>query len=94
MQDNKYFWLIVAALCGGYVAQVRKAEELPLWKRASHLAAGAACAVYFSPWLIKYLDLLNSEGQYLVPFAIGAFWWKLFEALELSFGSLKFPWSN
>lgn len=92
--DNKYLWLIIAAVCGGYVAQVKKAEQLPLWKRASHLAAGAACAVYFSPIGIRYFELANTEGQYLVPFAIGAFWWKFFEALELSIGSIRLPWSK
>lgn len=92
--DNKYLWLIIAAVCGGYVAQVKKAEQLPLWKRASHLSAGAACAVYFSPIGIRYFELANTEGQYLVPFAIGAFWWKFFEALELSIGSIRLPWSK
>ncbi len=92
--DNKYFWLIVAAVSGGYVAQVKKAEDLPLWKRAAHLAAGAACAVYFSPIGIRYFELADTEGQYLVPFAIGAFWWKFFEALETSIGSIKLPWSK
>lgn len=92
--DNKYIWLAIAAVCGGYVAQVKKAETIPWWRRLSHLAAGAACAVYFSPLGIQYFELVNTEGQYLVPFAIGAFWWKLFEALEVSFGSIKFPWSR
>lgn len=92
--ENKYLWLIIASICGGYVAQVRKAEQLPLWKRLSHLAAGAACAVYFSPVGIRYFELANTEGQYLVPFVIGAFWWKFFEALELSVGSIRFPWSK
>lgn len=92
--DNKYFWYIVAALCGGYVLQVRKPEELPMWKRLSHLAAGAACAVYFSPWAIRYFELADTEGQYLVPFAIGAFWWKFFEAAELAAGSIRLPWSK
>lgn len=91
---DKYFWLFVAAISGGYVAQVRKAEDLPVWKRLSHLVAGAACAVYFSPFAIKYFGLLDSEGQYLVPFAIGAFWWKFFEALEASIGGIRFPWGK
>lgn len=92
--ENKYLWYIIAALCGGYVLQVRKPEELPLWKRLAHLAAGAVCAVYFSPWAIRYFELVNTEGQYLVPFAIGAFWWKLFEAFELAAGSVHLPWSK
>lgn len=92
--DNKYFWYIVAALSGGYVSQVRKSETMPLWRRITHLTAGGACAVYFSPWAISYFELTASEGQYLVPFAIGAFWWKFFEALELSLNSIKFPWSK
>lgn len=91
---DKYFWLIIAAVCGGYVAQVKKAENLPLWKRASHLAAGAACAVYFSPFGIRYFELIDSDGQYLVPFVIGAFWWKFFEALEVAAGGLKLPWGT
>lgn len=92
--DTKYFWLIVAAICGGYVAQVKKAESIPIWKRASHIAAGAACAVYGSPVIISFYKLADTEWQYLVPFAIGAFWWKLFEALEISFGSIKLPWGK
>lgn len=92
--ENKYLWLILAAVCGGVVAQVKKAEQLPLWRRALHLICGAACAVYFSPWGISYFGLANSEGQYLIPFAIGAFWWKLFEALEVSVGSFKLPWGK
>ena len=92
--DNKYFWHIVAALCGGYVLQVHKPQKLPLWKRLSHLTAGAACAVYLSPWAIRYFELVNTEGQYLVPFAVGAFWWKFFEAAERAAGSIRFPWSK
>ncbi len=91
---DKYFWLVIAAVCGGYVAQVKKAEQLPLWKRASHLAAGAACAVYFSPLGIRYFELAGSELQYLVPFGVGAFWWKLFEAFEVAAGSIKLPWGK
>lgn len=92
--DNKYFWYIVAALSGGYVFQVKKSEDIPLWRRFAHLAAGAACAVYLSPFGISYFELANSEGQYLVPFAIGAFWWKFFEAMETAAGSIKLPWSK
>lgn len=92
--DNKYFWYIVAALCGGYVFQVRKPEDIPWWRRLSHLAAGAACAVYFSPAIIAFYKLADTEWQYLVPFAVGAFWWKLFEAVEQSLGNIRFPWSK
>lgn len=92
--DNKYFWYIIAALAGGYVLQVRKPEELPWWKRVSHLSAGAICAVYGSPPLIAYYELASTEWKYLVPFAIGAFWWKMFEAAELAATSVRLPWSK
>ena len=91
---DRYFWLVVAAVCGGIVAQVKKAEQLPLWKRGAHLAAGAACAVYFSPFGIRYFELADTDGQYLVPFVIGAFWWKFFESLEVAAGSFKLPWGK
>lgn len=91
---DKYFWWIVAAVCGGYVAQVKKAEALPWWKRLAHLSAGAMGAVYASPFAISYFKLADTDGQYLVPFAIGAFWWKLFEALEVSLSGVKLPWSK
>ncbi len=90
--DNKYFWYIIAALSGGYVLQVRKTEAIPLWRRFSHLAAGAICAVYFSPYTIHYFELTDTEWQYLVPFGIGAFWWKAFEAFEAAAGSITIPW--
>ncbi|KAF2282293.1 hypothetical protein GH714_044137 [Hevea brasiliensis] len=64
------------------LAEVRKTEDIPLWRRFSHLAAGAICAVYFSPYTIHYFELTDTEWQYLVPFGIGAFWWKAFEAFE------------
>lgn len=91
---DRYFWLVVAAVCGGIVAQVKKAEQLPLWKRSAHLAAGAACAVYFSPFGIRYFELEDTDGQYLVPFVIGAFWWKFFESLEVAASSFKLPWGK
>lgn len=91
---EKYFWYAVAALSGGYVFQVKRADEMPIWHRVSHLVAGATCAVYFSPFAIGYFELGNTDGQYLVPFCIGAFWWKFFEALEQSISGLKLPWSK
>ena len=92
--DNKYFWYILAALSVGYVLQVKRPEAMPWWKRLAHLAAGAICAVWFSPFAIKYFEMENTEGQYLIPFAIGAFWWKFFEAMETAAGSIKLPWGK
>lgn len=91
---DKYIWLVVAALCGGVVSQYKKGGSAPWWRRLCHLVAGAMVAVYLSPLGIKYFELAGSDGQYLVPFAIGAFWFKLFEALEKSLDSIKFPWGN
>lgn len=90
----KYFWYAAAAISGGYVFQVSRPDGLPFWHRVSHLVAGATCAVYFSPFAIGYFELGNTDGQYLIPFTIGAFWWKFFEALESSVGGLRFPWSK
>lgn len=92
--DYKYFWYLLAGLGGGYVFRVRRPETLSAWSQFSHLVAGGICAVYGSPVVINFYNLGQSEGQYLVPFVIGAFWWKFFEALELSLGSIKFPWSK
>ncbi|EKZ7384624.1 hypothetical protein AATO65_001415 [Salmonella enterica subsp. enterica serovar Kentucky] len=92
--DDKHFWLAVAAICGGAVAQIKKGETVPLWQRLCHLAAGAACAVYASPVIISYYELSNSDGQYLVPFGVGMFWLKLFEAADASIGNIRLPWSK
>lgn len=91
---DKYFWLVIAALFGGVVSQYKKGGAVPWWRRLCHIAAGCICAVYLSPLGIKYFELADSDGQYLVPFAIGAFWFKLFEALEGSLDGIKFPWGN
>lgn len=92
--DNKYFWLALAAVCGGAVYQVKKNEPLSIWRRMFHLAAGAAVAVYASPVIISYYELSKSEWQYLVPFVVGMFWLKLFEAADASIGSIRLPWSK
>lgn len=92
--DNKYFWLALAAVCGGAVSQIKKSETISVWRRLFHLGAGAACAVYASPVIIGYYELTNSDGQYLVPFGVGMFWLKLFEAADTSISNIRFPWSK
>lgn len=92
--DDKNFWLALAAVCGGAVYQVKKNEPLSVWRRLFHIGAGAACAVYASPVIIGYYELTNSDGQYLVPFGVGMFWLKLFEAADASIGNIRLPWSK
>lgn len=76
------------------MAQVKQSEPLPLWKRFAHVAAGAVMAAYASPMVINNFGLAQTDGQYIVPFVIGAFWWKLLEAFEASIGSIRMPWSK
>ncbi len=46
------------------------------------------------PIIISYYELSQSEGQYLVPFGVGMFWLKLFEAADSSLSNFKLPWGN
>ena len=92
--DDKNFWLALAAICGGAVYQVKKNEPLSVLRRLAHLAAGAAVAVYTSPGIISYYELSKSDWQYAVPFVVGMFWLKLFEAADASIGSIRLPWSK
>ncbi|EDV0895805.1 hypothetical protein QA025_gp53 [Salmonella virus VSe101] len=92
--DDKYLWLSVAGLAGGAVSQIKKREALSPWLRLCHLIASACCAVYASPIIISYYELSQSEGQYLVPFGVGMFWLKLFEAADSSLSNFKLPWGK
>ncbi|QDH44753.1 hypothetical protein SGPC_00038 [Salmonella phage SGPC] len=50
--------------------------------------------MYASPIIISYYELSQSEGQYLVPFGVGMFWLKLFEAADSSLSNFKLPWGK
>lgn len=91
---DKYFWLVVAALFGGVVSQIKKGGVVSWGLRLCHLAAGIACAVYLSPVFITKFELSATDAQYIVPFIISAFWLKLWDALEKSLDSIKFPWGS
>lgn len=91
---DKYFWLALAALCGGVISQFKRGGAVSWLWRLGNLAAGVACAIYGSPIGIDYFGLANNPGQYIIPFAIGAFWLKLYEAVDKTLDGIKFPWGN
>lgn len=88
---EKYLWLLLAALSGGAVSQIRRGSPMPLTHRIAHAAAGAVCAVYMSPFLINYFSLADSDGKYLVPFAVGCFWMKVYERAEELISAIRLP---
>lgn len=91
---DKYLWPLLAAICGGVVAQVGRNSPMTWKRRVMHIAAGAIISVYASPLIISYYKLALTDWQYLVSFAVGLFWLKLFEAADASISGIKFPWSK
>ena len=90
MKDD--FWiLIAAAFAGGAVSQIRRKDPIPWYWRIGHLMAGAACAYFATPWVVDYFHVIDQQKQYLIPFGIGIFWIKVFDAFDNAIGSIKIP---
>lgn len=92
--QKSVFWVLVAALVGGIVAQAMSKDAYTAKKRALYLFCGAATAYYLAPYVLYKWHLSDPSEIALIYFAIGGLWNSLFEKAVESIRSFQLPFGS
>lgn len=91
---EKYLWYLAGGLFGGLLGQYISKEPMTPARRALHTICAMACAVFWTPVIARYYNIIDPEGIAAVAFGVGIFWLKLIEGLDNRIASLPLPWSK